>query len=285
MRVVSTIAELRQARRDHDRLGFVPTMGFLHEGHLSLVQAAKARMGAVACSIFVNPTQFAAGEDLARYPRDLERDLALLEAAGCDLVFTPEPMTIYPPGFSTRIEVDGVTESLEGAVRPGHFSGVATVVTKLFNMVQPDAAWFGQKDAQQCAVIRRMVRDLDLPVEIVVAETVREPDGLAMSSRNVYLQPDERQAALCLIRALRAAESIFNAGERDADALRDAMAEALAAEPMARPDYVSIADPDSLDELDQLDGRGAVASLAVRIGKTRLIDNLLLGDARQKWLR
>jgi len=285
MKVVSTVAELRAARRAFPSLGFVPTMGFLHEGHLTLVRAARARMGAVACSIFVNPTQFGPNEDLSRYPRDLQRDLALLEEAGCDLVFTPAPEAVYPPGFSTRIEVDGVTAPLEGAVRPGHFSGVATVVTKLFNMVQPDAAWFGQKDAQQCAVIRRMARDLDLPVEIVVAETVREPDGLAMSSRNVYLAADERQAALCLIGALRAADAAFADGEQDAVALRAAMSAVLAGEPMARPDYVSIADPDSLAELDAVDGRGAVASLAVRIGKTRLIDNLLLGEARQKWLR
>lgn len=285
MKVVSDLGELRAARRAFPRLGFVPTMGFLHEGHLTLVRAARARMGAVACSIFVNPTQFGPSEDLSRYPRDLARDLALLEAAGCDLVFTPAPEVVYPPGFSTRIEVEGVTAPLEGAVRPGHFSGVATVVTKLFNMVQPDAAWFGQKDAQQCAVIRRMARDLDLPVEIVVAETVREPDGLAMSSRNVYLAADERQAALCLIRALRAAESGFEAGYRAGELLRDLMRAELEAEPMAAVDYVSIADPDTLAELDTVDARGAVASLAVRIGKTRLIDNLLLGEARQKWLR
>jgi len=285
MRVVSTVAELRAARGDYSSLGFVPTMGFLHEGHLTLVRAAKARMGAVACSIFVNPTQFAPTEDLARYPRDLKRDLALLAEAGCDLVFTPAPEEIYPDGFSTRIEVEGVTAPLEGAVRPGHFSGVATVVTKLFNMVQPDAAWFGQKDAQQCAVILRMARDLNLPVEIVVAETVREPDGLAMSSRNIYLAADERVAALCLIRALRAAEAAFDAGERSAERLRAAMSSVLVAEAMARPDYVSVADPDTLAELDTVDARGAVASLAVRIGKTRLIDNLLLGEARQKWLR
>jgi pantoate--beta-alanine ligase len=176
VRVVSTVAEVRAARGGYPSLGFVPTMGALHEGHLSLVRAAKGRMGAVACSIFVNPTQFAPTEDLTRYPRPLERDLALLAAEGCDLVFTPTPDIVYPPGFSTRIEVDGVTAPLEGAVRPGHFSGVATVVTKLFNIVQPDAAWFGQKDAQQCAVIRRMAADLDMPVEIVVAPTVREPD-------------------------------------------------------------------------------------------------------------
>ena len=285
MKVVSTVAEVRAARPALGRLGFVPTMGFLHEGHLSLVRAAKARMGAVACSIFVNPTQFAPTEDLARYPRDLDRDLRLLEEVGCDLVFTPTPEAIYPDGFSTRIEVEGVTAPLEGAVRPGHFSGVATVVTKLFNMVQPDAAWFGQKDAQQCAVIRRMARDLNLPVEVVVAETVREPDGLAMSSRNIYLAPDERIAALCLIRALRAAEAGYDAGQRSADDLRALMQAELVAEPMARPDYVSIADPDTLAELDVVDERGAVASLAVRIGKTRLIDNLLLGEARQKWLR
>jgi pantoate--beta-alanine ligase len=285
MRVVSTVAELRAARRDFPSLGFVPTMGFLHEGHLSLVRAARARIGAVACSIFVNPTQFAPTDDLGRYPRDLERDLELLAEAGCDLVFTPTVADIYPEGFSSRIEVEGVTAPLEGAVRPGHFSGVATVVAKLFNMVQPDAAWFGQKDAQQCAVLRRMARDLDFPVEIIVGETVREPDGLAMSSRNVYLAADERVAALCLIRALRVAEAGFDAGYRSAELLCGLMRAELAAEPMARPDYVSIADPDTLAELETVDDRGAVASLAVRIGQTRLIDNLLLGEARQKWLR
>ena len=273
MKVLTTRAEVRAARKAFPRLGFVPTMGYLHEGHLSLVRASKSRMGAVAVSIFVNPTQFAPTDDLARYPRDLERDLALLEAEGCDLVFTPGVEEIYPAGFSTRVEVEGVTAPLEGAVRPGHFSGVATVVLKLFNIVQPDAAWFGQKDAQQCAVLRSMAADLDLPVEVIVAPTVREPDGLAMSSRNV------------LIRALRAAEADFEAGERNADQLRQAMSEVIAAEPLARPDYASIADPDSLSELDTVDARGALASLAVRIGTTRLIDNLLLGDAAQKWLR
>jgi pantoate--beta-alanine ligase len=285
MRVVSTVADLREARRDYPSLGFVPTMGFLHEGHLSLVRAARARMGAVAVSIFVNPTQFAPTEDLSRYPRDLERDLTLLSEAGCDLVFTPDADEVYPAGFSTRVEVDGVTAPLEGAVRPGHFSGVATVVLKLFNMVQPDAAWFGQKDAQQCAVLRRMAADLDLPVEIVVAETVREADGLAMSSRNVYLAPEDRAAAVVLIRALKAADAAFEAGYRSGDLLREIMSGELATAPRGRPDYVSIADPDTLEELRTVDERGAVASLAVRFGETRLIDNLLLGDARQKWLR
>jgi len=285
MRVVSTVAELREARGDYPSLGLVPTMGFLHEGHISLVRAAKSRMGAVACSIFVNPTQFAPTEDLARYPRDLDRDLTLLSEAGCDLVFTPDASKVYPAGFSTRVEVEGVTAPLEGAVRPGHFSGVSTVVLKLFNMVQPDAAWFGQKDAQQCAVIRRMAVDLDLPVEIVVAPTVREADGLAMSSRNVYLGPEDRAAAVVLIRALTAAEAAFDAGERDADGLRALMTSVLEGEPRGVPDYVSIADPDTLAELQTVDDRGAVASLAVRFGKTRLIDNLLFGDARQKWLR
>ena len=285
MRVVSTVAELREARQDFPNLGFVPTMGFLHEGHISLVRAAKARMGAVAVSIFVNPTQFAPTEDLSRYPRDLDRDLTLLSEAGCDLVFTPGADEVYPAGFSTRVEVDGVTSPLEGAVRPGHFSGVATVVLKLFNMVQPDAAWFGQKDAQQCAVLRRMAADLDLPVEIVVAPTVREADGLAMSSRNVYLGSEDRAAAVVLIRALTAAEAAFETGERDADGLRALMTSLLQGEPRGVPDYVSIADPDTLQELQTVDERGAVASLALRFGKTRLIDNLLLGDARQKWLR
>ncbi|MFC3675550.1 pantoate--beta-alanine ligase [Ferrovibrio xuzhouensis] len=275
MEIAATIAEFRQARGRLGRLGFVPTMGFLHEGHLSLVRRAREECGAVAASIFVNPTQFGPSEDFSRYPRDMERDLALLRAAGCDLVFTPGVAEMYPPGSLTAVEVTTVTDTLEGAVRPGHFRGVATVVAKLFNIVQPSCAYFGQKDAQQCVVIRRMVRDLDMPLEVIVCPTVREVDGLAMSSRNVYLQPDERQAATALSRALDAAAALYKAGERDAGRLRQAMRDVLAAEPLAGIEYVSVADPELLSELETVSA-GALLSLAVRLGRTRLIDNIPL---------
>ncbi len=281
MDVFRTIAALRAARRalpPGTRLGFVPTMGFLHAGHLSLVAQARAACDCVAVSIFVNPTQFGPHEDLSRYPRDEARDLALLEEAGVDWVFIPTVEEIYPPGFQTYVDVREVTTVLEGAARPGHFAGVATVVAKLFHLVQPDVAYFGQKDAQQVVVIRRMVRDLAFPLAVAVGPTVREPDGLALSSRNVYLDPAERQAALVLTRALQAAADRWAAGTRDGAALRAAMSVVLAAEPLAHPDYVSVADPETLVELDAIppDGR-ALASLAVRIGRgTRLIDNRLL---------
>ena len=277
MQVLQTIAEVRGARRGLGDLGLVPTMGYLHAGHLSLVERAKAECAAVAVSIFVNPTQFGPNEDLSRYPRDLPRDLQMLEAAGVDLVFAPEPSEIYPPGFATEIRVGGVTDVLEGAVRPGHFAGVATVVAKLFNIVQPTRAYFGQKDAQQSVVIRKLVRDLDLPVEIVVAPTVREADGLALSSRNSYLTPEQRAAAPTIFRALTAARVLFDGGERDAEALRQAMRATIAAQPDMRIDYVSVADPQTLQELSRVD-RAALASMAVRLGATRLIDNLLLGS-------
>ncbi|MDB5461621.1 MAG: pantoate--beta-alanine ligase [Phenylobacterium sp.] len=276
MQVLQTIAQMRAARPGAGDLGLVPTMGYLHAGHLSLVERAKAECGAVAVSIFVNPTQFGPGEDLSRYPRDLPRDLGMLEAAGVDLVFAPEPSEIYPPGFATEIRVGGVTDVLEGAVRPGHFAGVATVVAKLFNIVQPTRAYFGQKDAQQSVVIRKLVADLDLPVEIVVAPTVREADGLALSSRNSYLTPEQRAAAPAIFRALTAARVLFEGGERDAEAVRQAMRATIAAEPDMRIDYVSVADPETLRELSTVD-RAALASMAVRLGATRLIDNLLLG--------
>jgi pantoate--beta-alanine ligase len=275
MQVVQTIAALRAARPALGRLGLVPTMGFLHAGHLSLVERAKTECGAAAVSIFVNPTQFAAGEDLGRYPRDLPRDLALLEAAGVDLVFTPGPSEVYPPGFSSRIEVGAVAEPLEGAARPGHFAGVATVVAKLFNIVQPDRAYFGQKDAQQAVVISRMACDLNFPCEVVIAPTVREADGLALSSRNVYLSPTERAAAPALHRALQRARSLVQAGERDGDILRAAMMAEIEAAGGFAIDYVSVADPETLVELPHVRG-GALASLAARLGATRLIDNLRL---------
>jgi pantoate--beta-alanine ligase len=273
MQVLKTIHELRAARAGLGPLGFVPTMGFLHEGHLSLVRKAKAECDAVAVSIFVNPTQFGPNEDFTRYPRDMERDLSLLEGEGVDFVFTPEPSEIYPPGAATRIEVGPIAQVLEGAVRPGHFSGVATVVTKLFNIVAPNVAYFGQKDAQQCAVIRQVARDLDLPVTLRVEPTVREADGLAMSSRNVYLDPAQREAALVVYRSLRAAAAAFETGETDGELMRALMRDALAGHSV---DYVSVADPDTLAELD-VARTGAIVSTAVRFGATRLIDNIVLG--------
>lgn len=278
MMIVSSLDELRAARLLLDgRLGLVPTMGYLHEGHLSLARRAREECDRVAASIFVNPTQFGPTEDLSKYPRDLDRDLSLLEAAGVDLVWTPDNETIYPPGFSTWVEVEGLTRPLEGAARPGHFRGVTTVVAKLFNAVQPQAAYFGQKDAQQAAVVRKMTRDLNFPVEIVVCPTVREADGLAMSSRNSYLSPEERKSAVVLFRALTAAREAFERGERDAESLRKVMSATLASEPRARTQYVSCADYDTLEELATVTGK-ALLSMAVFIGKTRLIDNFVVGS-------
>jgi len=276
MQVIETIAAFRQVRSRYTGLGFVPTMGYLHEGHLSLVHRAKEECGAVAVSIFVNPTQFGPNEDFAGYPRDPKRDLELLEKEQVDLVFTPSPGEIYPPGSTTVVEVGDVTEMLEGAARPGHFRGVATIVCKLFNIVQASRAYFGQKDAQQTVVIAKMVRDLDMSLDVVVCPTVREPDGLAISSRNVYLTVDERRAAVVLYRALTAAEKHFGAGERSSEALRRIMHDTLATEPQADIEYISLADRDTLRELDRVPPRGALASLAMRIGKTRLIDNCIL---------
>jgi len=276
MQLAKAIVEVRSFRRAAaGTWGLVPTMGYLHAGHISLVQRARAENDHVAVSIFVNPTQFGPQEDLSRYPRDLKRDLELLEAEGVDLVFAPEAPEMYPAGFQTYVEVTDVTRPLEGASRPGHFRGVATVVLKLFNIVQPDRAYFGQKDAQQAAVVRRMARDLDLPLEIVICPIAREVDGLALSSRNVYLNPQERVAATALSRALRAAGERYAAGERSGDALRAAMSAVLAAEPLARPEYVSAADPETLAELERVEN-GVLLSMAVRIGTTRLIDNVLL---------
>jgi len=276
MMIVTTLEELHAARPLLDSpVGFVPTMGFLHEGHLALVRRAREECASVVVSIFVNPTQFGPNEDLEKYPRDLERDIRLLDEAGANLLWTPTPEVMYPPGYQTWVEVDGLTRILEGSVRPGHFRGVTTVVTKLFNAVQPQKAYFGQKDAQQAAVIRRMTRDLNFPIEIVVCPTVREPDGLAMSSRNTYLNPEERQAAAVLYRALTAAQNAYKSGERDASVLRRVMSEVIEAEPLAQIQYVSCADFDTLEELQRVDGK-ALLSMAVFIGKTRLIDNLVL---------
>ncbi len=276
MRVLDTVAAVRKAVAQSARpLGLVPTMGFLHEGHLALVRQARASNATVLVTIFVNPTQFGPSEDFAQYPRDMERDVKLLRKEGVDFVFSPPPEEMYPTGFSTAVLIEGLSERLEGEFRPGHFRGVATVVAKLFNIVQPDRAYFGQKDAQQLRVIRKLVADLNVPTEIVAVPTVREADGLALSSRNTLLSPQEREAATVLSRALREAEARFEAGERSGQVLRDAMRVVLSDEPLAKPDYVSVADPDTLQELDHTDGP-ALLSLAVRIGSVRLIDNILL---------
>jgi len=278
MQLIETIAEFRAARRRlAGTLGLVPTMGYLHQGHLELVRRARSECEHVAVTIFVNPAQFGPAEDLQRYPRDLERDLRLLEHAGVELVFAPAAGEMYPPGYSTWVEVEGVTAPLEGARRPGHFRGVATVVCKLFNIAAAERAYFGQKDAQQTVVVRRMARDLDIPTEVVVVPTVREADGLAMSSRNVYLDREQRAAAAVLYRALRRAEALWESGERDAETLRAGMRETLAAEPLADPDYVSVADAETLREAHGAIAGPVLASLAVRFGATRLIDNLRLG--------
>ena len=276
MKQVITLEELRQARTGlRGSLGFVPTMGYLHAGHISLVKMAKQDCASVAVSIFVNPAQFGPKEDLGAYPRDLPGDLSQLEAAGVDLVWLPTPDVIYPPGYNTWVNVEGVSEPLEGAARLGHFRGVATVIAKLFNAVQPQKAYFGHKDAQQVAVIKQLTRDLNFPIDIVVGATVREGDGLAMSSRNAYLNPAERKAAAVLFRALQAAKKAYQAGERHAEALRTAMRQTIEAEPLATVLYVSCADPRTLQELEHIED-GALQSMAVLIGKTRLIDNILL---------
>ena len=276
MQVVKTVADVRRIRAGSAATwGLVPTMGFLHAGHISLVERARIENDLVGVSVFVNPTQFGPNEDLAAYPRDLNRDLGLLEQAGADLVWAPDVEEVYPPDYQTYIVVEEVTKPLEGAARPGHFRGVATVVAKLFNVFLPDRVYFGQKDAQQVVVIRQMAKDLNFPVELVVCPTVREPDGLAMSSRNVYLTPEQRAAAPVLYRALSAARDVWSKGERDGERLRQAMRRVLEAEPLARPEYVSAADPYTLEELG-LASRGVLLSMAVRIGKARLIDNLLL---------
>jgi len=277
MQVVKTIAEIRALRRQiSGTVGLVPTMGYLHEGHLALVKQAKQQNSAAIVSIYVNPAQFGPREDFGAYPRDLDRDLDLLQKEGVDIVFVPSDDEMYPAGFSSWVDVEKVTERLEGESRPGHFRGVATVVAKLFNIVQPTRAYFGQKDAQQVVVIKRMAADLDMNLEVVVVPTVRESDGLAMSSRNIYLSPEERQAATILFKALTLAQQLRRGGEGDAGKIRRQMTEVIQKEALAKLDYASIADAETLQELNLLD-RPAVASLAVRIGKTRLIDNIPLG--------
>ena len=282
MRICTTIAEARaacrEARDQGRRLGLVPTMGALHAGHLSLVRAAKHQCDAVAVSIFVNPTQFGPTEDLARYPRPFERDIHLLEQEHVDIVFAPSAEEMYPKGEATWVIVEGLSEKLDGRSRPGHFRGVTTVVTKLFHIIEPGVAFFGQKDAAQLAVIRRMVRDLNFPVEIVACPIVRESDGLAMSSRNAYLNPEDRRRALVLNRSLREVERSFSAGERTARNLIAAARQVLEQEPQVRVDHFEIVDPDTLDPVERIVGTTLVA-VAAYVGTTRLIDALLLGTA------
>lgn len=278
MKTAVTLSELKTERIGLlEPVGLVPTMGYLHEGHLSLVRSARMECASVVVSIFVNPTQFGPQEDLESYPRDLERDLSLLEGEDVDLVWMPTPEIMYPPDYQTWITVEEVAKPLEGSMRPGHFRGVATIVAKLFNAVQPNRAYFGQKDAQQAAVIRQMVRDLNFDLEMVICPIVREPDGLALSSRNIYLKPDERRAATALSRALFSARTAYMKGERDPGELRQLMMRTLSKEPLARVQYVSCAHPDTLEELNGIIESRALLSMAVFIGKTRLIDNLILG--------
>jgi pantoate--beta-alanine ligase len=279
MKICKTIEEMRSAsrdaRREGKRFGFVPTMGALHEGHLSLVRAARAKSDVVAVSIFVNPLQFGPTEDLAKYPRSFERDRELLEKEAVDIVFAPQAEEMYPKGAVTYVTVEGLSEKLCGRSRPGHFRGVATVVAKLFHIVEPDLAFFGQKDAAQATIIRRMVRDLNLPVEIVVCPIVRESDGLAMSSRNAYLSPQERKTALVANRSLTETKNRFDQGERNAIALIAVGKQIVAQEPAARLDYFEIVDPVTLDPMQELTSPALVA-VGVFIGNTRLIDNILL---------
>lgn len=256
-------------------VGFVPTMGYLHQGHLALVKQARDENSVVVISIFVNPTQFGPTEDFKSYPRDTERDLAILKKEKTDIVFMPSKEDLYPEGFNSLVDVQKITDRLEGSYRPGHFKGVATVVAKLFNIVEPTRAYFGQKDAQQALVIKKMVADLNMNLEVIVAPTVRESDGLAMSSRNVYLNPQERQAATILFKALTLAQNLREKGEMNAETVRQQITSLISREPLAKIEYVSIADTDTLEELSKID-RSALASLAVRIGKTRLIDNIIL---------
>jgi len=280
MRRLETVSALHQWRRDVvGSLGLVPTMGFFHEGHLSLVRRARAENDVVAVSIFVNPAQFGPAEDFTTYPRDLRRDLALLEEAGVDLVFVPDREEIYPEGYATYVTVERLTDRWEGASRPGHFRGVATVVAKLFTLFQPHRAYFGQKDYQQLVVVRRLARDLGFSLAVVTCPIIRDPDGLAQSSRNSHLSPAERQAALALSRALRAGETAYQGGERSGRRLREIVEEVLAREPLAKPDYVAVAHPETLAECEEVGPLGAVLCLAVWIGATRLIDNSLLAPS------
>jgi pantoate--beta-alanine ligase len=275
---IKGIRELQKTLKDSvggpPTMGFVPTMGYLHEGHISLVKQAKAENEVSAVSIFVNPTQFGPKEDFKTYPRDLNRDLKMLEPY-TDIVFIPEDKEMYPDGYNTWVEVKDITDVLEGAVRPGHFKGVTTVVAKLFNIVMPDKAYFGQKDAQQVAVIKKMVTDLNMPLEVVVCPTLREKDGLAMSSRNTYLTPEMRQNAPVLYRSLQKARELYRNGEKDAGKIKQVMTAIIESQPIGIIDYISIADNETLREVTKID-RPALISMAVKFGKTRLIDNIVL---------
>ncbi len=271
----------RKMRRDDKSIGIVPTMGALHEGHLSLVREARRMCDTVVISIFVNPKQFGPGEDFQKYPRDLTKDTGLLGDYNVDYIFAPPPEEMYPKGFSTFVEVTNLSEHLEGAARPGHFRGVATVLNILFNIVRPDFAFFGQKDAQQTLVVRRLVRDLAISTEIVVLPTVREQSGLAFSSRNAYLAEEDRRAAPVLYRALAHAESAYAEGERSAKRLAEIVRADIEREPRAQVDYVSVNDADTLEKLDRLEDRAVLVSLAVRFGKTRLIDNIILNKTNK----
>ncbi len=280
MLVINTIAQMKKIRSvTSGTVGFIPTMGYLHEGHLELVRQAKAANDVSIVSIFVNPTQFGPKEDFAKYPRDTERDLAMLKTIGTDYVFMPTPEEMYPAGFSTWIEVNQVTERLEGTARPGHFRGVATVVAKLFNIVQPTRAYFGQKDAQQCAVIKKMVKDLDMPLELVIVPTVRENDGLAMSSRNVYLTPEMRRQAPVLYKSLQLARKLWKQGEKDAAIIKAKMTDLIRKQPLADIEYIDIADADTLEEL-KLMNAPVLISMVVRFGTTRLLDNIILENPK-----
>ena len=273
----------RKIRREQDKtVGLVPTMGALHEGHLSLVREARRMCDVVVVSVFVNPTQFGPGEDFEHYPRDLTKDTALLTDYNVDYIFAPTVEEIYPKGFSTYVNVEGLSEQLEGASRPGHFGGVATVVTILLNTVRPDFAFFGQKDAQQALVIRRLVKDLAFDTEIVVLPIVREDSGLAISSRNLYLTPDEQNSATVLHKALKQAKKAFKEGERNAGRLTDIIRSTVETEPRARLDYVTIADAETLEKLDRVDDRPTLVALAAYVGKTRLIDNMILNKVKKK---
>ena len=275
----------RKIRREQDRtIGLVPTMGALHEGHLSLVREARRMCDVVVVSVFVNPTQFGPGEDYEKYPRDLTKDTALLTDYNVDYIFAPTVEEIYPRGFATYVSVEGLSEQLEGSARPGHFRGVATVVTILLNTVRPDFAFFGQKDAQQALVIRRLVKDLAFETEIVVLPTVREDSGLAISSRNLYLTTEEQTAATVIHRALMQAKAVYKDGERSAGRLADLVRSLIEDEPRARLDYVNISDAETLEKLDKLDDRPILIAVAAYIGKTRLIDNTILNKTKKKEL-
>ncbi|ACM23668.1 Pantothenate synthetase [Thermotoga neapolitana DSM 4359] len=280
MRIIETIEEMKkfseEMREKKKTIGFVPTMGYLHEGHLSLVRRARAENDVVVVSIFVNPTQFGPNEDYERYPRDFERDRKLLERENVDCVFHPSVEEMYPPDFSTFVEETKLSKPLCGRSRPGHFRGVCTVVTKLFNIVKPHRAYFGQKDAQQFRVLRRMVRDLNMDVEMIECPIVREPDGLAMSSRNVYLTPEERKQALALYQSLKIAENLFLNGERDAVKIKEAMINHLSRFDRVKIDYVEIVDEETLEPVEKID-RKVIVAVAAWVGKARLIDNTILG--------